>query len=243
MVRRRLRLSVPLTASNCRPGPYSCGYEVATESRTFRVLALPETRRHRESRQTSLKRSRLLSDLNVNTRKIAPLIDVRTLTDGRHDFDFAPSPDALDLDAESFSDIAVGASVQVGREIVVDVRAEATARLICSRTLAVFDERVSGSARLLAVEDGGDIRAEEGDLSDEPDFIVMEDGILDLTTPLRDVILLAVPLRPVAPDAVNLEIRTSFGGDEEDREHVDPRWRALQMLRPGGDRGDDETEQ
>ena len=242
MVRRRLRLSVPLTASNCRPGPYSCGYEVATESRTFRVLALPETRRHRESRQTSLKRSRLLSDLNVNTRRIAPLIDVRTLTDGRHDFVFAPPPGALDLDADSFSDIAIRASVHVGREIVVDVDAEATARLICSRTLTAFDERVSGSARLLAVEEGDDVRTEVGDLNDEPDFIVMEDGILDLTIPLRDVILLAVPLRPVAPDAVNLEIRTSFGGDEEDREHVDPRWRALQGLRPGGDQEGDESE-
>ena len=170
------------------------------------------------------------------------MIDVRTLTDGRHDFVFAPPPGALDLDADSFSDIAIRASVHVGREIVVDVDAEATARLICSRTLTAFDERVSGSARLLAVEEGDDVRTEVGDLNDEPDFIVMEDGILDLTIPLRDVILLAVPLRPVAPDAVNLEIRTSFGGDEEDREHVDPRWRALQGLRPEGDQEGDESE-
>jgi uncharacterized metal-binding protein YceD (DUF177 family) len=130
----------------------------------------------------------------------------------------------------------VNVLVDVGREIVVDLEATATARLTCSRTLAEFDERFSGSARLLAVEDGSDVLPTNGDLSDEPDFIAIVEGIIDLTIPIRDVILLAVPLRPVAPDAVNVELRTSFGGGDDD---VDPRWRALGRLRASDETPDD----
>jgi uncharacterized metal-binding protein YceD (DUF177 family) len=88
---------------------------------------------------------------------------------------------------------------------------------------------------LLAVEDDHDVVPTDGDVSDEPDFIVIVDGILDLTTPVRDVILLAVPIRPVAPEAADVEITTSFGGDDD----IDPRWTALRTLRESGEESDD----
>lgn len=146
------------------------------------------------------------------------------------------------MDPAVFSDIGVTADVTVitsvvkvdvaaGREILVDLNVTATARLVCSRTLVEFDEPLSGSLTLLAVEEDTESSATESEpAGDQPDTIGIVGGIVDLATPARDLLLLSVPVRPVAPDARNIEIQTSWGSDDDDGT-IDPRWAALKDLK------------
>lgn len=163
---------------------------------------------------------------------IAPRIDIRPLEHGRHRFEFAPSAASLELDGERFSSIFVEATVDVSRETVIEVEAAAIARLTCSRTLVEYDEPLEGSLSLVVLRDVLEEDESDDRPLDEPDMIEVIDGIVDLTTPARDILLLAVPSRPVAPEAVNVEIQTTFGADGGD---VDPRWEALQKLRSADD--------
>lgn len=168
-------------------------------------------------------------------------IDLRGLGRGLHRFEFAPKARDLDLDPDVFRDLAVSAEVEVGDEVVVDVGASATARLVCSRTNAEFDQDVSDTLTLLAV-DTGSLEADSaigdpaigdpaiGDSSaDELDLVGIDGEVIDLAIPVRDIILLSVPVRPVAPEAIDLELPTSYGADRGDT--VDPRWAALERLR------------
>src|SRR5690606_37846589 len=55
---------------------------------------------------------------------------------------------------------------------------------------------------------------------------------LDLTDAVRDTLLLALPLRRVAPEAEDAEIPTSFGAPTDaEGNPVDDRWEALRRLR------------
>ena len=53
---------------------------------------------------------------------------------------------------------------------------------------------------------------------------------LDVTDELRDTILLAVPLRKVAPEASEAELVLKYGGDAVEVS-IDPRWEALKKLK------------
>lgn len=165
-------------------------------------------------------------------------IDLRGLGRGLHRFDFAPQAKDLDLDPDVFRDLAVSVEVQVGDEVVVDVGASATARLACSRTNAEFDQDISDTLTLLAVDTGkGSLEADSategpanGDSSaDGLDLVGIDGDVIDLAIPVRDIILLSVPFRPVAPEAIDLELPTSYGADGDDT--ADPRWAALERLR------------
>jgi len=163
-------------------------------------------------------------------------IDLRGLGRGSHRFDFAPQAKDLDLDPDVFRDIVVSVEVQVGDEVVVDAGASATARLVCSRTNAEFDQDVSDTLTLLAVDTGSleaDSATEDpanGDSSaDGLDLVGIDGEVIDLAIPVRDIILLSVPVRPVAPEAIDLELPTSYGADRDDT--ADPRWAALERLR------------
>src|SRR5690606_27720138 len=118
-------------------------------------------------------------------------------------------------------------------ETIVNLCVTATARLVCSRTLVEFDERLSGSLTLLAIEEdpstGSHPAADPDVAGDEPDTIGIVGGIVNLATPARDLLLLSVPFRPVAPDARNIEIQTSWGPDDAE-DPADPRWAALRGL-------------
>lgn len=160
-------------------------------------------------------------------------IDLRDLDPGCQHRSFAPAADDLDLDPEVFSDIAVTADVTDGREILVTLNVTATARLVCSRTLVEFDEPLSNSLTLLAIEEDAvdGVRGNGGPdaIGDQPDVVGIVGGIIDLATPARDLLMLSVPFRPVAPEARDIEIQTSWGPDDDD-DLADPRWAALRGL-------------
>ena len=151
-------------------------------------------------------------------------VRIAHLSDGLHQETLTPSADELGLDPEVFSDVSVDLHLDIAdRRVLAAFTATATARLECDRTLDLFDQPVEGSHSVLfsadTPPDGEDVFA----LSDDAQEV-------DLTAPVHDTLVLALPLRRVSPAAREAEIPTAFGGPSED-EPADDRWAALKALR------------
>ena len=123
-----------------------------------------------------------------------------------------------------FSGITVDLRLDIAdRRILAAFTATATARLECDRTLDLFDQPVEGEHAVLFSADTPP--------DDEEVFALAADAqALDLTAPVHDTLVLALPLRRVSPAAQAAEIPTAFGAPSED-EPADDRWAALQQLR------------
>jgi len=67
--------------------------------------------------------------------------------------------------------------------------------------------------------------AEDDDIQSLPS----ESDEIDLTDIVRDTLMLAVPVRKIAPGAEELDLPTTFG--EASEEDIDPRWKGLEQLR------------
>lgn len=156
-------------------------------------------------------------------------VRIAPLSEGLHEEVLHPSAEELDLDPAAFSDIEVNLRLDVReRRVRVAYRVGATARLECDRTLDLYDEAVHGDHEVLFVPPEAAL-AEAAD--DESVQVLAPDAThVDLTGPVRDTLLLALPLRRISPAARDLPIPTAFGGPAPD-EPADDRWHALQALR------------
>ena len=154
-------------------------------------------------------------------------VDVTGLTPGIHEFVLAPNSEDLNLDPEEFADIRVHVRLDFapGR-ILVRFKVSGIATLVCDRTLVTFDRPIedtysvlfSGDVDLVASDNQyDDVRALEANVTE-----------LDITDAVHDTLMLAVPLRRVAPEAEDSEIPLSFGSQGET---IDPRWEALRSLK------------
>ena len=162
-------------------------------------------------------------------------IEITALDPGVHRFSLQPKPEDLDLDAERFSNVRVEVELHFEIErILVFLKARAEAMLECDRTLQAFEQEICGDYALLFARpeeiDGGE--AHEGFEAVLP--LTASDREIDLTAPVRDTLLLAIPQRCVAPGAEDLEIQTRFGAPVGGEADIDPRWEALRKLRSGG---------
>ena len=159
-------------------------------------------------------------------------VEITGLGEGTHDVELHPSAEDLDLDPDTFSDIVIQVHLDLRPEqALVSFAATATAGLECDRTLEPFDLRVSDRHSVLfspsrtVEEDGAD--------SEEDVYPFPASGdLLDITTPVRDTLLLALPVRRVKPGAEAVEIPLQFGAVvDEEGTPIDPRWEALRRLR------------
>lgn len=159
-------------------------------------------------------------------------LDLTPFKPGLHSVTLSPEPDDLELEGEDevFSDVMVEVRLEVRHESVIAMlEARATAALACDRTLEPFEQAVAGSHAVLFLPDdrmGG--RASE---SDDVRPLPAPGDPLDLTGPVRDTLLLALPARRVAPGAEDQEIPLVFGTDAGASDEIDPRWEALRRLR------------
>lgn len=156
-------------------------------------------------------------------------IDLISLDDGLHEQTLSPSPEDLNLDPDEFSDISVDVRLDLsnGRAFAsFDIRA--TAHLVCDRTAVAFSQPVEGNYSILFVPPD-----QIPDDADEENILPlpMDEMGLDLTQPARDTLLLALPVRRVAPEAEDKEIETVFGATlDKDGNPIDDRWEALRGL-------------
>lgn len=133
----------------------------------------------------------------------------------------------LELDSEDIRDIHVDIELdREGDRILVQYDVSGTAHLICDRTTEPFAQEVQGTHSLLFVPHDRVESVTDG--SDDILGFDPTDTVLDLTVPVRDTLLLAVPIRRIAPGAEDLDIPTSFGDTGQD---IDPRWEVLRKLK------------
>ena len=157
-------------------------------------------------------------------------IDIAALADGLHTQTLRVEPEALDLDPATFGAARLEVKLDVaGRRILAAFDVASVATLECDRTLVEYRQPIRGHHTLLFVPpeqlppDG-----EDEDVRALPD----DATALDLTDAVRDTLLLALPLRRVAPEAEDAEIPTSFGAPTDaEGNPVDDRWEALRRLR------------
>ncbi len=116
---------------------------------------------------------------------------------------------------------------------MVTLQAWATATLECDRTLALFEQPIEGTYRILLVPPSF-ARREDAAPYEEVRVLHRADRTIDLTDAVRDTVLLAVPARKVAPGAEDIEIPTAFGTPGAEAA-IDPRWEALRSLQRGND--------
>ncbi|MEM1115059.1 MAG: DUF177 domain-containing protein [Bacteroidota bacterium] len=152
-------------------------------------------------------------------------VRIASLPLGLHEEALRPTAADLGLDPEMFSDVAVDLRLDVGEQrVLAQYTARATAHLECDRTLAPFDQEIEGEHAVLFTADA----ASEDDEGVVP--FPADATEIDLTDPVRDTLLLALPTRRVSPEAEAAEIPTAFGGPAEG-EPADDRWAALEALR------------
>lgn len=161
-------------------------------------------------------------------------IDTAPLPPGLHELTLTPSAEEAELDPEMFADITVDVRLdhEEQRDLVA-FTARATATLECDRTLKPFEQAVSGSYAVLFVLPEHLDRYTTDEAADEDIRPLPEPGAaLDITTPVRDTLLLALPTRRVAPGAEDEELQVQFGAlTDTDGDPMDPRWEALKKLR------------
>ncbi len=166
-------------------------------------------------------------------------VRIAPLPDGLHQETHRPTADDLGLDPEVFSDVEVDLRLDVAdRRVLAAYTARATARLECDRTLDLYDERVEADHAVLFTADA----PAEGDTDDDVQPLTDDALAIDLTAPVHDTLLLALPLRRVSPAARDAEIPTAFGvADNDDDAPADARWAALQALRSADPDGDPDS--
>ncbi len=159
------------------------------------------------------------------------MIDLRisALSPGVHTFTLHPSPDDLDLGDQAFRDITVDVRLDLSdHQAHVTLDTSAIAALVCDRTMVDFEEHVEGTHEVVF----SSAAAHAIDAGSEPtdDLLPLDAGqtSLDLTTPVRDTLMLSLPQRRIAPGAEDAEIPTTFGAlKDDDGDVVDARWQAL----------------
>lgn len=132
----------------------------------------------------------------------------------------------LDLDPEVFSNIQVNLEVKQSDDTLrVIIGVQSDAFLECDRTLKEFVMPIRNTHELLLLRHGQEPDAE---VTTEQLELEPRQRVLDLTSIARDALILAIPVRRVAPEAEELQIQTIFGAPAEESDH---RWSALLAMR------------
>ena len=132
----------------------------------------------------------------------------------------------LDLDPEIFSNIQVILGVSQSHDTLrVTVGVQCDALLECDRTLKEFVKPIRNTHDLLLLRHG---QEPDADVTMEQIELKPRQRVLDLTSIARDALILAIPVRKVAPEAEELQIQTVFGAPAEESDH---RWSALLAMR------------
>ncbi len=153
-------------------------------------------------------------------------IDISSTTAGINEVNFRSAPEDLDLNPDEFTDIEVMARLDVGdSQILANVQVSGNVNLVCDRTLVTFMQPIAGGFTVV-------FSKKSAAPNEDDEMVIQLDPAtreLDVTRQIRDTLLLSIPLRHVAPEAVAAELVLSYG-NKDDESSVDPRWEALRPL-------------
>ena len=136
-------------------------------------------------------------------------------------------------------------AIKAGQELKIDFKAEAVSdgvlisgRIIseaegeCGRCLDEIREEVDQDFRELFLYE-----SRKSDNEDDDELFALDGDIADIETPIRDAVVLAMPLNPLCkPDCMGLcsecGERLERLGPDHSHEKVDPRWSGLTGWQP-----------
>ncbi|MEM9665818.1 MAG: DUF177 domain-containing protein [Bacteroidota bacterium] len=155
-------------------------------------------------------------------------IELRALPEGVHEHAVRPSAEELEVDPALFSDIAVDLTLDHQEDrLLVHYEVSATAHLECDRTLEPFEQALEATDTAFF-----GLASVVGSADQDRTFVLDPDAeVVDLTQPVRDALVLALPVRRIAPGNEDLDIQTQFGTPASADEAIDPRWAALKKLK------------
>jgi len=120
---------------------------------------------------------------------------------------------------------------KIGRNIIIKTKLAAKVDLVCDRCAEPFSRTITDTLQLIFTTDQALAGREEEDI-----FLIDEaTPFVDITEPLRETLLLALPLKRLCDDeckglcpscGVNLNIAKCTC----DTDHIDPRWEKLKEL-------------
>ena len=158
-------------------------------------------------------------------------IDLRTLEIGRHEFNLASTTEELGVEPDLMRDIRADVQLHYdGSDAIIMLDVSAIAQLTCDRTLVKFEMPLKGQYTVVYSPNEAD-----PDSDDEVRRLTASDNEIDITDFVRDTLLLAIPVRKIAPGAEDADFRTTFGETVEESK-VDPRWEALASLKVDADK-------
>lgn len=169
-------------------------------------------------------------------------IDIIGLQDGSHPIALDVSTtDIPGLTAEYVGSVVIDGTLhKVGKRFQLDADVTATARLICDRSLEEFDEPIHTELGLDFVVDSALALKQEGhrDELDDDDVRGIRDDArtLDITDDVRQLLILSLPMKRVAPQYRSAElsdIHPILGSDasESSNDGIDDRWAALKDIK------------
>ena len=157
-------------------------------------------------------------------------IDIRSLSSGVHDLSLTPTPEEIGVDEGDFADLHLQVRLDIASaRLFVRFTIAAKATLVCDRTSVEYVKPIRGSYTAVYVPPA-DI-PDPNEEGEKDNLFPLQAGAedIDLTELVRDTLLLAVPIRKVAPGAEEEDIPTTFG--EPSESDIDPRWSALKDLK------------
>jgi len=137
-------------------------------------------------------------------------------------YEMQPEVGSVGLDDSTFENLAIRVDAKVVRaEVLLGIDARVDAQLVCDRTAESFVQHIEASASVLAVDSLG----EGGNRGyDELVELQVADRSVDLASIVHDILILAIPIRKIAPGAEEIDIAVKFGEEPGD---IDPRWAPL----------------
>jgi uncharacterized protein len=166
---------------------------------------------------------------------VAVPVDVARLDEGLNRLEVVVGFPALELEwpGTGFDPIELRVDVaRMGNDLQIDGHFRTRLHGICDRCLVEFDRELRGEFRALARR--GNREAHE--LGDQDGVLFYDGPLLDLTSEVRDAILLQMPIQLICRDdcrglcSVCGGQHTAAACDHAPRK-VDPRWAALESAR------------
>ncbi len=164
---------------------------------------------------------------------------VHGIKDGQHEIDLkVPAKEQDGIVPEFFGDVLVkGKLTKLVNRFSFRGLAKCKALLVCDRTLKEFEQEIETELLLSFIADnnlvfGIDPDAEE--IKDNEERVIREDEkYVDITRDVVESLMLGIPMKKVAPDAVDKDLEELYPNlsPENEDDEIDDRWDALKKIK------------
>jgi uncharacterized protein len=175
-------------------------------------------------------------------------IRIQGLSEGSHDVEEQVDVSVIqDMFPEFFGMVSLTGTIQKIRgQFVLRCTAQCMAHLLCDRSGEEFDELVSSPIDITFIADTERYLLQQKEIDPEPPLYIREDDrFIDLTEEVRQQLVLAIPMKRVAPqyrdkdfyDIIEYQAQSTEGNYSTELQQdshpfiADDRWSVLQTLK------------